>query len=248
MAIEKRFNKVWNGTEWIEVYSPTSADLVKLSDNTTVEATIATIKTSITDAVATLETAIDAVADDLSTHEADTSLHKTASDISKLGNLAADANTTYATKAELAGVKTNYVVADIDARDALDLAADRDGDTCWVVDATDDPTVTTGAALYVWDGADWVKVAEAESLDVAVTWDNVGGRPTSSVAAIDDAVTKAHTHTNKTLLDLLGVEDGELTYDGVKVDTDTDSGNRVYLSSTEPSDPNVGDIWLQPVI
>ena len=63
-------------------------------------------------------------------------------------------------------------VADIDARD--ELSAEQKKSLAFVIDATDDPTVTRGAAMYGWDetaesgsGA-WVKIAEVESLDIDV--------------------------------------------------------------------------------
>lgn len=63
-------------------------------------------------------------------------------------------------------------VADISARDAL--SAEQKKSLAFVIDATADPTVTKGAAMYGWDatagsgaGA-WVKIAEVESLDIDV--------------------------------------------------------------------------------
>lgn len=61
------------------------------------------------------------------------------------------------------GVKDTLVVADITARDALSVALDT---FVWVVDASDDFSVTSGAALYVYTSGGWQKVSEAESLDV----------------------------------------------------------------------------------
>lgn len=57
------------------------------------------------------------------------------------------------------------LVADIAARDALTAGQ---ADFAYVLDASADPTVATGAALYIYDagaGA-WQKVAEFESMDV----------------------------------------------------------------------------------
>lgn len=56
------------------------------------------------------------------------------------------------------------VVADITARDAQ--TGVETGDLTYVVDASADATVTLGAALYVWDGAAYAKVAEFESMDL----------------------------------------------------------------------------------
>jgi len=63
------------------------------------------------------------------------------------------------------------VVADIAARDALtDLDT---GDLAYVTDASADGTVTSGAALYVYNGSSWQKIAEFESMDVTIVPDNL---------------------------------------------------------------------------
>ena len=63
-------------------------------------------------------------------------------------------------------------VADITARNAL--TAEQKKSLAFVIDASDDTTVTSGAAMYGWDatandnaGA-WIKIAEVESLDIDV--------------------------------------------------------------------------------
>lgn len=88
----------------------------------------------------------------------------------------------------------------------------------YVKSASGDPTVASGGATYLWDNnvGQWVKISEAESLDVALNWSGLQGKPNSAVADIDDAVTKRHTHTNKTQLDLVGQDaQGNFTYNGV---------------------------------
>lgn len=92
--------------------------------------------------------------------------------------------------------------------------------------ATGDATVTSGAALYFYDkdkvltgeqtNADrYTKIAEYEGLDITVTWDSIAGKPASSVADIDDAVAKRHTHANKLELDKITERaDGEMLYNG----------------------------------
>jgi hypothetical protein len=84
------------------------------------------------------------------------------------------------------------------------------GQLVWVTDASGDTTVTSGWAVYrkkVGTGIDyttlagWQKVAEAESLDVVVSWDNIQGKPSSTPAEIDQAVADDHTHSNKAALD-----------------------------------------------
>lgn len=106
------------------------------------------------------------------------------------------------------------IVADIAARDAL---SPTNNVQVLVQDATADATVDSGAATYIYNNSTsaWIKIAEHESMDVTINWSDIQGRPTSSVADIDDAVTKRHTHANKTELDKVGENgDGRLTYDG----------------------------------
>ena len=88
-----------------------------------------------------------------------------------------------------------------------------------VLDASDDATVASGAATYVNSGGVWVKIAEHESMDVVLNWASIQNGPTSTVAAIDQAVTDSHTHSNKTVLDKFTEVGGALTYDGDLVAT-----------------------------
>jgi len=109
------------------------------------------------------------------------------------------------------------IVADIAARDAL---TPTDNIFVLVTDASDDATVASGAALYVWDSlaTDWVKVAEYESMDVTVAWSSITGKPSSSVSDIDDAVSKKHAHSNLSVLNGLSDTGGVLQYGGNPVD------------------------------
>lgn len=74
-----------------------------------------------------------------------------------------------------AGLQTEMrVVADIAARDALKTEGIQNGKYVIVVDASGDPTVNSGSATYVYQGPeyggnDWVKVSEAEVLDLDFT-------------------------------------------------------------------------------
>lgn len=110
------------------------------------------------------------------------------------------------------------LAADITARDAMSLSRNA---LVLVLDATGDATVSNGAALYLYDVATtvWHKVSEFESMDVTLTWDAIQGRPTSTVAEIDDAVAKAHVHANKAQLDKIGEDaDGVLQYNGAYIE------------------------------
>lgn len=113
------------------------------------------------------------------------------------------------------------VVADLAARDALVSGATTNL-MVTVVDASDDPTVDAGAALYSYEVATstWYKLSEYESMDVVVTWNAISGKPTSSAAQIDSAVSQTHTHANKAALDKVGEDaNGDLTYNGSSVRT-----------------------------
>lgn len=122
----------------------------------------------------------------------------------------------------LSGQTQCYIVANITARDAI--SSPNVGDLCWVKDASADSTVTSGAAEYIYEDSTngWVKIAEAESMDVVVSWADIQNKPSSTVAAIDaaatfvagldSAVTAAalksaidddHTHSNKSVLDAI---------------------------------------------
>ena len=97
------------------------------------------------------------------------------------------------------------------------LAADPDdiaiGQVVMVLDASADPTVSTSSTWAIYRRKanttvlttldSWQKIAEQESLDVVVQWDNIQGKPSSTPAQIDQAVTDDHTHTNKAVLDEL---------------------------------------------
>jgi hypothetical protein len=111
----------------------------------------------------------------------------------------------------IAGSGSLRVCSDITERDALEP----DSVTlALVLDATGDSTVSTGAALYVYDNADdgaqWHKVSEYESMDVELSWDSLSGKPTSSAAAIDAAVAASHEHENLGVLNGLTVSDDDL--------------------------------------
>lgn len=117
--------------------------------------------------------------------------------------------------AAVAGISTGIeIVADIAARDALQKT---NGKYVLVLDATGDPTVTSGAASYVWRAAtnQWIKLTEYESLDMTITWAMIQGKPSSSPTAIDAAVANSHTHANMTQLAKVGEDaNGNFTYDG----------------------------------
>ena len=102
-----------------------------------------------------------------------------------------------------------HIVNDIAARDGLE--SPKQGDLCWVKDATADATVSTGAAQYIYDGSAWVKIAEAESMDLVINWADIQGKE-----AVEAAMGKAHEHANSTLLDGISADGNTVTINGKK--------------------------------
>lgn len=137
----------------------------------------------------------------------------------------ADVNTAISTAiGALDMSNTVEFAANIAARDAMSLTKST---FVYVADATADETVTTGAAMYLYDygGETWHKVTEYESLDLVLSWENITGKPSSSVADIDDAVAKRHSHANAAVLDLLSAPAGQLLYNGEPVGGVITDGN-----------------------
>lgn len=118
--------------------------------------------------------------------------------------------------------------ANIAERDAL--TGLNPGDKVIVEDATGDPTVTKGGARYVYlpEGAGFRKTSEDESMDVICNWDHLQDKPTSTVAQIDLAVAKAHSHDNVETL-------AHFTDDG--------TGNPLYKGKRI----NDGKVWIANV-
>ena len=136
------------------------------------------------------------------------------------------------------------VKADIGLRDALNPTKNI---LCLVLDATADPTVNSGSALYAYELATttWHKVSEYESLDLTGLMTSfgikVGAGATESISngetitfaagsanisivrsgntlTFDVSGGAAHSHTNLTELNKIGQDgDGDLTYNSTAV-------------------------------
>lgn len=120
-----------------------------------------------------------------------------------------------------------------------DTIAERDADTAthvadrmvFVRDASADPTVDSkldvdgnplpSAAFYIFkhDLAEYVKLVDWNDIDVVLKWDNIQGKPNSTPAQIDQAVTDSHTHANKTVLAGFSEDAGQLVWNGAVVST-----------------------------
>jgi len=107
-----------------------------------------------------------------------------------------------------------FYVPDIASRNSLQPSLNV---ICYVVDATGDPSVSSGSALYVYEFSTqiWHKIFDNSSIQVS--WDSIINGPTSSPANIDDAVSKRHTHSNKVLLDELSNSGNILLLNGSPV-------------------------------
>ena len=118
---------------------------------------------------------------------------------------------------EMSSLAEIHVYDTIEARDEAGVT---ESQFAFVVDASGDETVSAGGASYVYNkiAAVWVKTSESESMDLIFSWDKIVGKPTSTSVAIDDAVSKAHTHTNKNALDKIGEDvSGNFTYGGTAI-------------------------------
>lgn len=100
-----------------------------------------------------------------------------------------------------------HIVNDIAARDKLENL--KQGELCWVKDASADQTVTSGAAQYIYDGARWVKIAEAESMDLVVKWTDIQGKE-----GVEAAMAKAHEHANADVLNGISATGDTATING----------------------------------
>lgn len=69
------------------------------------------------------------------------------------------------------------VVNNITERDAL---TPEESTRAFVIDASDDPTVESGSAGYIYDGASWIKTYEQESLDLILSAENTSYDNSSS--------------------------------------------------------------------
>ena len=97
-----------------------------------------------------------------------------------------------------AGVKYVATYADLNS-----LSDEEKKALVFVIDATGDPTVTKGSAMYVWQNDAWLKIAETESLDIDVDaikcdYDNV--QATGAVMYDHPVFVEAPTATELTTL------------------------------------------------
>lgn len=135
--------------------------------------------------------------------------------INTLIDAALDATLDAAINGAIAAANAIEIVADVAARNTLGTTLNRNA-LILVLDATGDPTVASGGAMYAFNNSNdtYSKVTEYESLDRIITWSEISGKPTSSVAAIDSAVAASHVHANAAVLNALSDSGGQLLYNG----------------------------------
>lgn len=107
-----------------------------------------------------------------------------------------------------------FIAADIAERDTLKPTRNS---FVLVKNAAADPTVGTGAALYIYDATAkaYSKIAEYESMDISFAWTNIDGRPSTLPGDIDAAVIARHTHPNKAVIDKITADaNGNIKYNG----------------------------------
>ena len=147
-----------------------------------------------------------------------------------------------------------------DIHQMLDDTDTKSGSMAFVLDATDDPSVESGWAVYrrtntIIDqqyggrlGIDWVKVYEKESIDVNVTWEIIKRDTgmTSEPEEIDQMVADEHVHANKSVIDKLGINsNGKLTYDGYEVAYLADVSSYHWDDYADKSAMRIGDFWMK---
>lgn len=115
------------------------------------------------------------------------------------------------------------VVADIVARDAITGMAL--GDKVFVNDASADPTVNSGAASYVWDGAAWLKYSEEESIDWSIGINN-------QVNGLNIAINAENIEIEYNFSELVNIAALDAATDRFVV-FDQDAGTHGYITASQ---------------
>lgn len=151
--------------------------------------------------------------------------------------------------------------------DLLNESRCQPGKLVMVLDATSDPSVDEGWAIYrrTKDEAyfdllrGWEKVSEQEAINIDLHWENVKDKPTSSIPAIDQMIRKAHVHVGLKALHALDVAKADSIFDhdyfshaGKRVGEDANIV-QIYVGAVEKPvgvgrDMVSGDFWYKPSI
>ena len=113
------------------------------------------------------------------------------------------------------GVANGYAPLDSNIKIPLSMLPDIAKQQTYVVETITDRDNLTGLIMgekcyittlgdsYIWDGIEWVTLAKADWENINLQWVNIVGKPQSNVADIDDATSKRHTHSNKSIIDTI---------------------------------------------
>lgn len=121
-------------------------------------------------------------------------------------------------------IQSSFIPAEFKEIKIVDSIAARDGITdafaglsVYVKDASADTTVNSGGAYYLYDGAAWIKTAEAESMDVVLEWNAIQNKPdTLAGYGITDGVNVSEVVDKATANKILKLNaDGKLAADVV---------------------------------
>lgn len=130
-------------------------------------------------------------------------------------------------------LNTALIAANLTERNSLTLVSNT---LVWVVDASEDSTVTLGSAAYIFQYATqtWIKITEVESLDQVLDWTEINGRPLSTPNQIDTGVNQRHSHGNSPLLDKI-VENlnGKLMYGTHDLQSDIETLQATYNGKSD---------------
>lgn len=130
--------------------------------------------------------------------------------------------------------KETRVVQTIADRDAIDAGELYEGLFVFVVDATGDPEVSTGGAMYVYDGQDWHKVSEEADTSIVLEWENILNKPSASTQRIDDAVQKVESINNIDIVNRLGESGEKLLFNNKPVcNVDEDAINQALSDASQ---------------
>ncbi|TGN09765.1 hypothetical protein [Leptospira ilyithenensis] len=93
----------------------------------------------------------------------------------------------------------------------------------WVRDATEDPTVSLEAAGYLWDhpNTTWIKISEAESLDIVLQWANITGKPSTFTPS-------PHSHSITDITSLQSALDGKRNNGAIDATDITETGDKYF--------------------
>lgn len=183
---------------------------------------------------------------DLDAHTSDTAIHVTQSekdgwdakvdqsDLTGYDNHLADTaiHVTQADKDKWNGMNTAYYVLQVSDLPTTDVNVGSMG----YVQTSAAGVTPVVCDQYIWDGSAW-QPYDAGQISLQFNWGNIQGKPSSTPLSIDNAITVAHNHANRNVLNKIGQSPaGNFTYNGVEI------GVRVVFLDNENLLPAVGEV------